>query len=255
MAVFFLGVIATGKYSDTEQIVLPKGSAVDALGYSFTYTGNAQRPDGKYEFTVRAERPGSVVDLRPVMFEAGEQGVMRNPDIASFPTRDLYVSPVSVQEEEGGHAHARSYTLGKGQPAPIGDATVTFVKFDMGAHGAGAMGSAGMRIGSQLEVVRGSEKETLIPVMVYVPNAAPDHEPAVSTLLGGTVRLTAMNAGMEAGGSAVTIDIDDGHAAGPAGESLIVEASVKPFVGLLWMGCLLMLGGFGVSIAHRSKDA
>jgi cytochrome c biogenesis factor len=64
-----------------------------------------------------------------------------------------------------------------------------------------------------------------------------------------------MNAGMEAGGSAVTIDIDDGRAAGPAGESLIVEASVKPFVGLLWMGFLLMLGGFGVSIAHRSKDA
>ena len=74
---------------------------MEALGYTFTYTGNAQRPDGKYAFRVRAERAGNAVELQPVMFESGEQGVMRNPDIANFLTKDLYVSPVSLQEGRG----------------------------------------------------------------------------------------------------------------------------------------------------------
>jgi cytochrome c-type biogenesis protein CcmF len=254
-ALFFLGVIGAGKYAESDQLVLPKGTAVDALGYTFTYTGNALRPDGKYAFSVRAERPGSSLELQPVMFEAGEQGVMRNPDIASSLTRDLYVSPVSVQEGEGSHSHGSSYTLEKGRSATVGDATVTFVKFDMGAHGADAMGAAGMKIGSHLEVVRGARKETIVPVMVYKPNAEPIFEPANSALLGGPVRLTSMNAGMSTGESAVTIEVGDAHTGHGAQESLIVEASVKPFVGLLWLGVLVMMGGFGISIAHRSKDA
>ena len=254
MAVFFLGVIGTGKYADTRQLVLPRGTAVEALGYSFTYTGNALRPDGKYAFSVRAERAGSAVELQPVMFESGEQGVMRNPDIASSLTQDLYVSPVSVQEGEGSHSHGTSYTLQKGQAAKVGDATVTFVQFDMGAHGGESMGATGMKIGSQLDIARGADRETVVPVMVYVPNAAPEYEPASSKLLGAEVRLTAMNAGMNAEGSAVTIELGDGHAGHGAEESLIVEASVKPFVGLLWLGFLVMMGGFGVSIANRSKE-
>ncbi len=254
-AIFFLGVIGTGKYADTDQLVLPQGKPVEALGYTFTYQGNAQRPDGKYAFRVRAERAGNAVELQPVMFQSGEQGVMRNPDIANFLTKDLYVSPVSLQESEGGHSHGAEYTLEKGRAVKVGDAMVTFVKFDMGAHGGESMGAAGMKIGSHLEIVRGSEKETIIPVMVYVPNASPEYEPASSKILGGVVRLTTMNAGMSGGGSAVTIEVGDGKGGHAAEESLIVEASIKPFVGLLWLGFLVMMGGFGVSIAKRSKEA
>jgi len=253
-AVFFLGVIGTGRYQDGRQIVLPRGAAVDALGYTFTYTGNERRPDGKYAFRVRADRGGSTIELQPVMFEAGEQGVMRNPDIASFLTKDLYLSPVSVQQEEGAHSHAAAHTLQKGRAMKIGDASVTFVKFDMGAHGMEGMGANGMKIGSQIEIVRGADREVITPVMVYAPDNAPEYQPARSTILGSDVRLTAMNAGMNAGESAVTIEVGSSDDRGGAGESLIVDASVKPFVGLLWLGFLVMMGGFGVAITKRSKE-
>ncbi len=255
IAVFFLGVIGTGKYADTRQLVLPKGKPVEALGYSFTYAGNSQRPDGKYAFHVRADRAGSSIELEPVMFQSGEQGVMRNPDIASFLTRDLYVSPVSVQEGEGAHSHGASYTLPKGRAVEVGDATATFVKFDMGAHGAEGMGQGAMKIGSRIDVVRGSERETIVPVMVYAPNAEPEYQPARSAILGGDVRLIAMNAGMNAGESAVSIEVGGGHGGSGPEETLIVEASIKPFVGLLWLGFLVMMGGFGVAIAQRWKEA
>jgi cytochrome c-type biogenesis protein CcmF len=255
-AVFFLGVIGTGKYADSRQLVLPKATAVEALGYSFTYTGSAQRPDGKYAFRVRADRGGRSIELQPVMFQAGEQGVMRNPDIANFLTNDLYVSPVSLQEAGGGHSHGTEVALPKGRPVKVGDATLTFVKFEMSAHGTEGMGASGMKVGSEIQIARGPEKETIVPVMVYVPNAAPELEPARSSILGAEVRLTAMNAGgMEAGESAVTVEVGSGQHGGGAEEALIVDASVKPFVGLLWLGFFVMMVGFGVSIAKRSREA
>ena len=112
-----------------------------------------------------------------------------------------------------------------------------------------------MKIGSAIEVVRGSQKETIVPVMVYVANAAPELEPAHSTILGADVRLTAMNAGVNTGESAVTIEVGDGRGGSVSEESLIVDASVKPFVGLLWLGFLAMMVGFGISIEKRSKEA
>jgi cytochrome c-type biogenesis protein CcmF len=205
---------------------------------------------------VRADRYGRSIELQPVMFQAGEQGVMRNPDIANFLTNDLYVSPVSLQEAGGGHSHGTEVVLPKGRPVRVGDATLTFVKFEMSAHGAQGMGASGMKVGSEIRIARGQEQETIVPVMIYVPNAAPDLEPAHSAILGADVRLTAMNAGgIEAGESAVTVEVgSDEHGSG-AEESLIVDASVKPFVGLLWLGFFVMMVGFGVSIAKRSKEA
>jgi cytochrome c biogenesis factor len=38
-------------------------------------------------------------------------------------------------------------------------------------------------------------------------------------------------------------------------EALVAEASVKPFISLVWAGTLLIILGFGLSIAHRSKEA
>jgi cytochrome c-type biogenesis protein CcmF len=190
-----------------------------------------------------------------VMFRAGEQGVMRNPDIASSLTNDLYISPVSVQEEEHAHSHGEAHTLSKGRAVMIRNASLTFVKFDMGSHGMEGMGAAGMKIGSEIHVVRGSQRETIVPAMTYVPDKAPDMQPARSEILDGTVRLTGMNAGMKDGESAVTIEIDTHKETPAAVESLIVEASVKPFVGLLWLGFLVMVGGFCISIVQRWKDA
>ncbi len=252
VALFLLGAMASGKYGTTEHVVLPQGMAQDVLGHRMTYTGSRQLPDGKFAFDVRLEQGGGVRTLSPVMFEAREQGIMKNPDIASFATYDVYLSPVGVEGEGG--ASPEAVTLRKGEPTPIGDATVTLTGFEMTAHGQGVP-TEGMPVGAALKIVKGSEEETITPVTVFRPNSQPSPRPVESRLLGGRVSLLTLNVGMEGGKSAVTVAVEKEGEAKTAREALIAEASVKPFIGLVWAGTVVMMVGFGLSIVNRSKES
>lgn len=258
LAVMFFGIIATGKYSSTKHLSLPLNTPQQALGYTFTYTGYHPTEDGKYAFHVRAEKDGKKFDLAPIMFDAGEQGVMRNPDIASFLTKDIYLSPVSL---EAGDAHAsrdhQTYTLAKGQTVSIGDVKAKFLKFDMNTHASQAMmdGSQGMTIGSVLELSNGSATETIIPAMYYSPNGQPKYTPSSSKLIDGEVQLVSMNVGTAGEPSTVTIRVRRAQGMSESVESLVVEASIKPFVILLWTGTAIMTIGFLVAVIKRAKEA
>jgi cytochrome c-type biogenesis protein CcmF len=252
--VFFLGVISTGRYSDSQQVVLPKGSPKKAVGHTLTYTGSEQLPDGKFAYRVHVEGDGRNFELSPVMFRAGEQGVMRNPDIKSFLTRDIYLSPVSVQESQTA-GEAESFTITKGSSVHVRDASVVFTRFDMSQHGSAGMAPGRIAIGAVLDISKGDERETITPLLIHVPNSAPEFTDATSRLLGVPVRLVAMNAGMAGQQSSVVVGIGTPGTGGASAETLIVEASVKPLVNFLWTGILIMMVGFVLAILKRSKES
>ena len=253
LALFFLGVLSTGKYSTTKSLSLGINRPVDAFGYRFTYTGNRMLPGEKYAFHVNVEAGGTAVTLAPVMFEAGEQGIMKTPDISSSFARDVYVSPVSFAGT-GTHTH-ESYTIPKGGSISMGNVTARFVRFDMDAHGDATAGPGGaMSIGSVLELSNGSASETITPVAVYRPDAAPAYKSFPSRLMNANIRLVSVNVGMGGGASTVTVEVQPQGEASADGETLVVEASVKPFVNLLWGGTLIMFVGFGLCIIRRSGE-
>lgn len=253
LALFFLGVVSTGKYSSAQDLALAVNVPTEALGYTFTYTGNRPTDDGKYAFDVVVEKEGRRLALAPVMFQAGEQGVMRNPDIATSLMRDVYLSPVALNET--GHNHAESYTIPRGETVSIGEVTARFVKFDMGQHADGMPAGGGMTVGSVLELSNGDDRETIIPVAVYQPGGRPEYRPSASRLMNATVRLVSMNVGMAQGGSTVTVEVERPHDHDrPGEETLVVEASVKPYVSALWVGTMVMFAGFLFSIIRRTQE-
>jgi cytochrome c-type biogenesis protein CcmF len=251
VAIFFLGVLGSGKYSTTEQIVLPENLPQNVLGHHMTYTGSRELPDGKFAFDVHLERDGGTRILSPVMFESREQGIMRNPDIASFATYDVYLSPVALEGTNGPGPEA--VTLRKGEETAVGDVRVTLVGFQMTAHGQ-EVTADGVPVGAVLKIVRGDEEETVTPVTVFRPNAQPQPRSVESKLLGGRVSLMTLNVGMQGGKSAVTVAVEKAGEGQSPREALVVEASVKPFISLVWAGTLLIILGFGLSIAHRLKE-
>ena len=256
IAVMFLGIIATGKYSKTEHLSLAVNTPQQAFGYTLTYTGYNPTHDGKFAFNVSAEKDGQKFSLAPVMFQAGEQGLMRNPDIASFLTRDIYVSPVSLDQAEK-HEADETYTIPKGETVLMGSVKATFVKFDMNAHGTDAMtsGQQGMAIGSVLTLSEGKNSETITPLAHYGADGTPTYTPTASKLVGGSVKLVSMNVGMGEGVSTVTVNVQRSHALTQQSETLVVEASIKPYISLLWGGTVLMLIGFVFAIVKRSTEA
>jgi cytochrome c-type biogenesis protein CcmF len=256
LALFFLGVISTGKYSSSKHISLPLNTPQEALGHTLTYVGYTPQANGKFAFNVVVEKAGKQFQLSPIMFEAGEQGIMRNPDIASFLTSDFYLSPVSLDQStaDAGHGH-ETYTIQKGQTVSIGDVQAKFVKFDMSQHGADAMvQSDGMAIGSVLELSNGTAKETVTPVAVYQPNHPPTYKPSSSRLVNATIQLVSMNVGMEAARSTITVEVQRPGISERQPETLVVEASIKPFINLVWGGTVVMMIGFVLSILKRSKE-
>lgn len=254
VAVFLFGVIGSGKYSTHLTTGLPMNIPKDVLGYSMTYAGSRQLPDGKFAFDVRVESPGTSALLSPVMFQTREQGIMRNPDILSLAAKDIYISPVKL---EGGEPQTVGepvvVTIAKGETKNVGPARITFRRFEMAAHDR-QPGGEGMPIGAQLLIQTAADSEWIVPVSLFTARGAAESQPLASRLLGATVRLVDLSVGMGGGEtSSVTLSVEriDDRLSVP--ETLIVEASVKPFILLVWLGTLIMMAGFALSIVHRAK--
>jgi cytochrome c-type biogenesis protein CcmF len=115
--------------------------------------------------------------------------------------------------------------------------------------------SDGMVVGSVLQLTRDAESETVIPMLVQRPNGDVQHRNVESRLLNAGVELMSMSVGEGGSHSTITIGVLQEGDSSQQEEALLVEASIKPFINLLWAGTILMMIGFVLSILKRSKEA
>lgn len=255
IALFLIGVVSSGKYNETVQIGLPQHQVIDVLGHAVSYDGYSIRPDGKYEFHVTARDGSKEFVLAPVMFEAPGQGLMRTPDIYSQVSSDFYLSPIALEAGPKG-GEQEEHELSKGSPTGIDGARVTFLRFDMDPHG-GRMGQPDvtMTIAAVLEVSRGNERETLHPTITRLANGETEQPSVHSALLKTDLRLLRLNAGMAAGSqSSVVVGLQRPDATPSGPDMLVVEASVKPYISVLWGGTVLMFLGFVLAMIKRMRE-
>ncbi len=250
LAIFLIGVIVSGLFDQKKTAMLELGTPQDIFGYSVTYIGKTIVEGNKTGFSVNVQKDGSSQILQPTMFESNNNETMRNPDMESFLTHDFYISPNGVEEQ---HADEHGIvTIPKGESVKIGLAMIKFISFETGSHG--AAGDGKMKVGAVLEISLNGKEEKVIPYVVY--DAEPKYFSAESKLLGGPVQLSAMSiGGMGDGRSMIQISVphsDEQPAPAPK-ETLIVEASVKPFISFVWVGTLMMLTGFVIAILRRKR--
>jgi cytochrome c-type biogenesis protein CcmF len=260
LALLFLGIIASGYYGQKQTASLPMNEAKDVLGYKLTFLGGKPTEDGKWIFTVNVEKDGSQFSLDPVMFESTyDKNLMRNPDYATFLTRDFYVEPVSL--EEGGPVQSPSgeiLVLKKGEPKTVKDVTITFQGFDMNHGGTQAMARGGeVTIGAVLSVKRGKTTEQVTAITVYDSTVTP--RPKTATTKDGKLAfaLLGMNVDTPAKGSTIQLAVQGVSDQPPVQvekpQLLVIEASVKPFMSLIWTGAFLMMFGLAVSVSTKLK--
>jgi cytochrome c-type biogenesis protein CcmF len=106
-------------------------------------------------------------------------------------------------------------------------------------------------IGAVIEVNYKGKKEQVIP-KIYYRNNNPMPEPVKI----GDKQLTFVNLNVEGGQIAVTFGdgTADSQVRGEPTEVLVIEASVKPFINLVWFGVLVILAGFIVSMLRRISE-
>ena len=259
LAVLFLGIIGSGRYGEKKTASLPINEPREVLGYQLTYTGSSPTPDGKRKFSVAVARDGSRFILDPVMFESEyNNSLMRNPDYASFLTRDFYIEPVSLEEVEPAAAAGGGNVLQlkNGEIKTIGDATVKFVRFDMEHKGMESMAaSGGFTVGAVLEVKHGTSTEQLTPVTVYKDTLAPKMRIARTKDGVFGFELLTMNVDSQTKGSIIELNVTGLGVHAPVvsqkSQLLIIEASVKPFMSLVWAGAALMMLGLCISLSTK----
>ena len=263
IALLFLGVIGSAFYSEEENLSLELNKSKEAFGYSLTYIGVEEfsdpnnKIDTKYHFNVRVKKGTDEFELKPVMyFSEISQGVMKNPDIANLLLKDLYLSPISVEEPKV-FSNEDTYIFKKGEQKEIKGLKIKFKDFDMeGMHmGQDASPSKDFTIGINLEITDGEKMMTLTPKIKYKG----DDEEYIPAEINGKYLLYFSKMeikSQEDGESRISLAVKDVNdpKQQTKEETLLITASIKPFINVLWIGTGVLVLGFFVSLIRRGRE-
>jgi cytochrome c-type biogenesis protein CcmF len=263
LAVMFLGFIASSKYDDKVTLSLPQGETVEALGYKLTYVGYRPLDQEKFGFDVHVEgqnKPPQVIS--PTMYYSEyTKGLMRNPDILNLITKDFYLAPLSLEQAgDASKGPLQTSTLKRGETKRIGDLEITFVDFDFPVMEKAAMlEGRDVRIGAKLQIVESAKKAVLVTPAKLISKGEQKDEPA-RYLDKYEFVIVGMHPDREAKeNSSVEIGLTDLRAGAQAknkkADVLVVEASIKPYINLVWNGVIILIVGFIVTIVRRSQES
>lgn len=266
ITLLFLGIITTSRYTLTEHIRLVQDEPVAALGYTFTYTGREQvekqyADREKYNYFVKVTDPdGSNSVVKPVLYWSDfnkRQSAFLEPGISWGLIKDVYISPKAIETE----GNPPSVTIGKNQPVAIpvdSSYTITLQRFDMTAMMQNTDPNTDkLRMGAVVTIAHnGTETEhtlfttftgnmgSRLPEVLAIPNTT--YSVMFDKLIPEPGNLSQ---------SKVTLTfVDTANPATQPKEVFTVEASVKPLIGLVWTGVILMVFGFVVSIVRRTGE-
>ncbi|MCX7877117.1 MAG: cytochrome c biogenesis protein CcsA [Ignavibacteria bacterium] len=258
-AVLLLGVIGSSRYSQEENLSLPIGQTVEALGYRMTYLGATPIPDDpeKYHFNVKVERDGKEMMLKPVMYYSDySEGVMKNPDIVNLIVRDLYLSPMALEVPEEFSAEDVD-SIVKGSVKNIKGLDIHFVNFNMDEFKRDELSSgAAQTIGADLEINENGVRTPVTVKIRYSGDGVPEFIP-VKYKDNIELYLVKISVSQEPQIQLAVVDRTRKMNSPDAitSETLILTASVKPLINLVWGGTVIIVIGFALSVINRVKKS
>jgi len=265
LAIMFFGFVASSKYDAKETVALVQGTPVQALGYSLTYVGYKEFEKEKYAFHVRVEKEGRAYEVAPIMYYSSyNDGLMRNPDIANMITKDFYVAPLSLEQNSGAPKGVFEKSILKpGETRKTGDIEITFMGFEVPVMQKTAMVEGkDFSVGARLMIRRYGQKPVMVIPRTSLQTGKKTDQPAVFdkhyefTIAGmSPERESRENSFVEIGIRNLLLAADRQPGSAQQPDTLVVEASVKPYINLVWSGVIILLVGFLVTIVRRSKEA
>jgi cytochrome c-type biogenesis protein CcmF len=257
LALLFLGFVASSRYDNKQTVSLEEGKAMNVFGdYTLTYLGNHALDAERYGFNVEVQHGDRTFSLMPVMrYSSMNNGTMRNPDILNMYTKDFYLSPLSVETPD--QKAQQHVTFLKGETKDLNGIKVKFVDFDFNDVEKGKMitGGGDVTIGVILQATKDGATEEVKPLM---KNSRGEMNFIPATFASTDFTIVRLQPNREdPTQSKVEISVDD-HTSKPSqprAETLVVEASIKPYINLVWMGTVTLVVGFILTIVRRVQEA
>jgi len=189
------------------------------------------------------------------------EGLMRNPDIVNLISKDFYLAPLSLEQpEQSENKNMQKISFKKGETKKVGDFEITFLDFDFPVMEKAAMlEGKDVRIGATLQVkAYGKKPVDIVPAKVLNQGQSEDkpatldkrHQFSIVNMLPD--KENSANSKVEIGYTDLLVA---GENSAASRDILVVEASVKPYINLVWSGVIIILVGFIVTIVRRAQEA
>jgi cytochrome c-type biogenesis protein CcmF len=179
---------------------------------------------------------------------------MREPDIMSELTKDFYVAPVSYDDGSQTNAAGSEIALNKGDSKTFEGVKITFASFDLPKDAIANMQSGGsVKIGAKLQLDFNGQTQEVEP-SVRMENGQRIMDPVEVKDANLKIQIKNLSA---AGNVELILSKLNNDNAAPAvhKDVLVIEASLKPYINLVWFGVLITVLGFFVSVLRRSKES
>ncbi len=246
LALMLLGIIGSAKYDESQHLELPKGKTVQAFGKQMTYTGMQDVGDGKSGFAIQVLDGSKSYIAMPVMYETKRMTV-QNPDVAHYLTKDFYIAPVNLMIKD----NPNQLILKKGESQMLEGYTVKFLNFNMEKSILGGGVDGKIKVVAMLEISKDGRSEIIEPIYNIEAGSEPKIEYAS---LQSSPSVSFAITRIDASSGRVMVEAKGiGKDAQPQ-ETLIVEASIKPYINVLWLGTYIVAFGFMISIYRRWQE-
>jgi len=258
IAVFLLGVLATAGYSKTEQADLVKNKETNILGKKVRFTGIAPIDNGKkFAFNIELADGGKKDIISPVMYRSDfNNSLMREPAILEGFLKDFHIAPLGYTDgTEEQPAGKNIVMLDKEKPYEFNGALITFIGFNFSDKAREAMmAGTDFEIGAKLKINLKGKENNYEAVM---KTTGGNKELIPVELKDANIRITmeSMDASGKVALNISNLDKEQDSSVKQPREVLSIEASVKPFISLVWIGVLITVTGLAVSAVRRGKES
>lgn len=260
LALLFLGFITSERYDAQKTVSLEKGKSVEALGYEMSYKGYVPVDRDRYGFLVEMKKDGKVYTVAPTMYYSEfTKGIMRHPDLMNLLTRDVYIAPLSLEEPSTGRTEI-PLELVKGGEGKAGDLRITFRDFTDVDRMAMIEGRE-FSINARLKVREKNLPAKDVTVTILGSSAGMRPVPVEFTSAQSGAyelvldRIMPDRENPERSKIALRVTLPPDPSTPPKAETLVVEASIKPMINLVWMGTVTLVVGFLLTIIRRIQEA
>lgn len=243
LALMLLGILA-GHYDRSEQLELTKNEPANSFGKSLTYKGLEKIDPEKEAFLIEIVEDGKTSVAKPMVHQTRDM-TLQIPEVLHAFHRDFYISPINLFIDR-----PNQVILQKNIVDSIGEYHLKLVGFKFELPDTN--NRRRIQIRSVLNVEYDGLIEQIEPMFEIAPGQVPKSYPAKLSQK-PEVRFSVTNINAENKSILVKAEGIEGLPEEP-NEILLIEASIKPFINVLWIGTYVLTFGFMLSIYRRWKE-
>jgi len=266
VALLFLGIVGSGSFDESQQLLLQPGVPQSAYGYQFVFRGATKIPDQKDQMNIEVSDGRTTRVATPRLYYSPyNRAMMREPAIVILPLKDLYLSPLELRSAEAEHGHPM-LELTRGETKEFAGYRVTFVQFEVGQHGEmldlpnGRSNEGTMTVGAVLDIDAQNRKHRVIPYLSFTDQGERKLQaadlPAFQNPTKGVTRPSVTLKAVNVDAKKILLEFHgfDDHSQGSSSPALLLEVSTKPLMMVVWTGVVLIIAGTAVAFKRRIAE-